>query len=123
MFNVDMGQNTIVFYRRDETRCNNLKNEIKCKARKASNRAVAHQIIWEAIHMAYERYQVISRVPATSDKEVYTIFIRDLTALAEIPEAIANRIASGSVAYTMAPIEIYHRDEGAWKDKAGTVVG
>ena len=73
--------------------------------------------------MSAQRYEVLESIPIGPDKNKCTVFISDLAALGDIPKSIVDTMVSGSVAYTMAPIVIYHRDGGNWLDANGTVVG
>ena len=73
--------------------------------------------------MADQRYAVLESTRLSTGKNMCNVFISDVAALGEIPSFIVDAMAPGSVAYTMAPIVIYHRDDGVWKDKTGTVVG
>ena len=54
--------------------------------------------------------------------EVYSeIYIDNVTDLAEV-DTHRTDISIGSVAYTLAPIMIYHKTDEGWKDSNGTVV-
>jgi len=73
--------------------------------------------------MDKQRWQITESKPVSKDKSYCTVFIEDLAVLGEIPQPVVDTFTPGSVAYTMAPIAVYHRVGNEWRDKNGTVVG
>ena len=66
------------------------------------------------VDMATQRYQITESKRLTPNKNLCTIFIEDEAALSEIPEAISNDFAVGSVAYTKS-FDIYFYTSNGWE--------
>ena len=64
--------------------------------------------------MAAQRFQVTESKPVASGKNYCTIFIEDEAALGEIPQAINETMALGSVAYTKE-FDIYFLTTQGWE--------
>ena len=67
-------------------------------------------------------HRIIESKRLDSTETYMVIYIDSVVDLAEVA-ALRLRASIGSVAYTLAPIAIYHRGEQGWVDSNGQVVG
>ena len=68
------------------------------------------------------RYQITESKTVEADRRLRTIFLEDEATLAELPKALTDTMAIGSIAYTMGPWKFFHWTNEGWRDGTGTVV-